>query len=244
MNRFAWRIIGFLLVAFCSSPVFAQQADDQVDERWKQMEERIDYGPPGSKKGPSNNYISPPELQSQPSGVGKKSTTGQPSDDQILYSREKLYDNSTGKGFEKKIKKSEQEGLEDMDTPESEAPTLGSPDWDAPDFSAGDAQFWKILVIIIAILLLAYIVYQLFIKTKSAKDTSVAPVDYSLEDLDPRKVKRSQLEIDLDKALAAEDYRLAVRIYYTMLLKALVEKEFIRWEKKKTNISYLMEMKD
>ena len=39
------------------------------------------------------------------------------------------------------------------------------------------------------------------------------------------------------------DYRLAVRIYFVYVIKELSEKKWISWEKKKTNSSYLIEMR-
>jgi hypothetical protein len=53
-----------------------------------------------------------------------------------------------------------------------------------------------------------------------------------------------ELEIDrlLREALAAGDYRLAVRIYFLGMLKQLDEAGFILWKKDKTNRDYLSEL--
>ena len=47
----------------------------------------------------------------------------------------------------------------------------------------------------------------------------------------------------MEKALANDDFRGAIRLYFIFIIKGLSEKEWIRWEKKKTNFSYLIEMR-
>lgn len=232
-----------ILCLFLLTPLFSISQEEKIDDRWKQMEERINYGPSRNKIGPSNNYTYPPNLQSQPSqGSNGGTVSNSPSNDQIKYSREKLYDNSTGGGVKQKIKDPDKTDLDDIDSPDTEAPDFDPPDWDAPDFSESDGTFWKVLLIIIGIALVAFLLYHLFFRQTEKKVDKVAPIDYSSEDIDPRKIQKSQLELDLEEAIQKEDYRTAIRIYYTMILKALIEKNWIVWEKKKTNINYLLEM--
>lgn len=217
------------------------QEKDPVDQRWEQMHERIEYFPSNDPDGPENRYNYPPNMNEGGSpNAGNKFTPGKPSDDDIRYSREKRYSGGSGQGVKKRIKDSDEEDLEDLSTPDADAPDIDPPDFD-PEIS-GDGTFWKVLFIIIGVILLAFIIYQLFFKDKKTKDTTVAPADYHDDELDPSSIKKSQLEIDLDAAIAKEDYRLAIRILYTMVLKRLVEKNWIVWEKKKTNYNYLLEM--
>lgn len=224
-------------------PLFSLSQEEKIDDRWKQMEERISYGPSSKEKGPSNKYTSPPTLKSQPAkGTSGGTINKSPTNDQIKYSREKLYDNSTGGGVKQKIKDPNKTDLDDIDSPDTEAPDIDPPDWDGPDFSESDGTFWKVLLIIIGIALVAFILYHLFFRQTEKTDDKVAPVDYSSDDIDPRKIQKSQLELDLENAIQKEDFRTAIRIYYTMILKALIEKEWIVWEKKKTNLNYLLEM--
>ena len=237
-----WRniILGFLLIL----PFVSNSQEQTVDDRWKQMEERINYGPSGNKQGPSNNYTYPPNLQQQPSqGTSGGGTINKsPSNDDIKYSREQMYDNSKGGGVKQKIKDPNKTDLDDIDSPDTEAPDIDPPDWDGPDFSESDGTFWKVLLIIIGVALVAFILYHLFFKQSEKTEDKIAPVDYSSDDIDPRQIKKSQLELDLEAAIQNEDFRTAIRIYYTMILKALIEKDWIVWEKKKTNINYLLEM--
>lgn len=236
-----WRniILGLLFVL----PFAVLSQEETIDDRWKQMEERINYGPSGNKQKPQNNYTYPPNLQSQPSqGTSGGTINKSPSNDDILYSREKMYDNSKGGGVKQKIKDPSKTDLDDIDSPDTEAPDIDPPDWDSPDFSESDGTFWKVLLIIIGVALLAFIIYHLFFKQSEKTEEKIAPIDYSSDDIDPRKIQKSQLELDLEDAIQKEDFRTAIRIYYTMILKALIEKDWIIWEKKKTNINYLLEM--
>tara|TARA_B100000508_G_scaffold141096_1_gene146872 strand:- start:106893 stop:107768 length:876 start_codon:yes stop_codon:yes gene_type:complete len=230
-------------VLIVSSSVFSQEKDP-VDQRWKQMHDRIEYFPSNSPEGPENRYNYPPNMREggQPAPSGNFSP-GKPSDDDIVYSREKRYSGGSGSGVKKRIKEGDEDDLDDLSKPDTDAPDIDAPDWDGPNIERGDGTFWKVLFIIIGVILLAFIIYQLFFKGGSKKkDEGVAPANYDDEELDPSTIQRSQLEIDLDEAIANEDYRLAVRIMYTMILKALVEKRWIIWEKKKTNYHYLLEM--
>ena len=236
-----WRnlILGILLFI----PFITLSQEEKIDDRWKQMEERINYGPSGKEQGPSNKYTYPPTLRSQPSKSSSGGTINKsPTNDEIKYSREKLYDNSTGGGVKQRIKDPDKTDLDDIDSPDTEAPDIDPPDWDAPDFGESDGTFWKILLIIIGVALVAFILYHLFFKQTDKKVDKIAPIDYSSDDIDPRKIKKSQLELDLEEAIQKEDFRTAIRIYYTMILKALIEKRWIVWGKKKTNINYLLEM--
>ncbi len=62
-----------------------------------------------------------------------------------------------------------------------------------------------------------------------------------LNELDERPME-TDLERFLREALENRDYRLAIRIYYLMLLKILHDKNFIEWKRNKTNMDYLAEV--
>lgn len=244
MSSFIKHIIVLLLLCI-SWGGYGQQENDPVDERWKQMNERIQYFPSKNPDGPSNRYNYPPSMSEggTPTNSGNGFGQVQPSDEDIRYSREQRYPNSgSGNGVKKRIKDADKEDLEDLSTPDAEVPDFDAPDFDPDIDLEGSATFWKYLFIIIGVLLLAYVIYQLFFKGKQVKDESVTPTDYHDDELDPSTLQKSQLELDLEEAITEEDYRLAVRILYTMILKQLVEKKWIAWEKKKTNYHYLLEL--
>ena len=64
----------------------------------------------------------------------------------------------------------------------------------------------------------------------------------NLDLLDEEELELSELEMLLKQAIASKAYRLAIRLYYLMIIKQLTEKELIKWKKDKTNREYLREM--
>ncbi len=103
------------------------------------------------------------------------------------------------------------------------------------------SDFLRVIGFIVIAALLIFLLLKLFGKglfsnTKVAKQKSIIK---QLED-DPME---SDLDRFLREAMENHDYRLAIRIYYIMLLKALHEKNFIIWKKDKTNMDYLSEMR-
>jgi len=96
------------------------------------------------------------------------------------------------------------------------------------------------LVYFLGAILLAAIVYYLFF-AYSNKDTKVQYHE-NLEDLSPNTVSKTELQRRLEEAIGRDDYRAAIRIYFIFILKDLSDMEWIKWEKEKTNKSYLNEM--
>ena len=70
---------------------------------------------------------------------------------------------------------------------------------------------------------------------------SIVHMDF--DDVPPSEIPKTELERRLEDALAKEDFREAIRIYFIFIIKDLSDKEWINWERKKTNMSYLMEMR-
>jgi len=107
--------------------------------------------------------------------------------------------------------------------------------------SVGGLGFLQFILIGLLIALLGFLIYQLFMKT--SLDGKGKKVQVILEELAPSEIPKTELELMLERALAEGNYREAVRIYFIFIIKDLSEKEWIRWEKKKTNMSYLIEMR-
>ena len=89
--------------------------------------------------------------------------------------------------------------------------------------------------------LLVFILIKLFAGGLFTANTKVRKQEITIADLDERPME-TELERFLREALAAGNYRLAIRIYYLMILKGLHEKKLITWKKNKTNFDYLHEM--
>lgn len=98
--------------------------------------------------------------------------------------------------------------------------------------------FSVLLIILLALLLVLVIAFLFF-----GKDPEKKVSKENIEDLAPTEIPKSELELMLEKALANKDFRKAIRIYFIFMMKDLSEKGWIVWQKKKTNMLYLREMK-
>ena len=107
--------------------------------------------------------------------------------------------------------------------------------WFSIDSSVGQA----ILIIVVA-LLLGFVLFKVFggqiSNTKIGKQKT-----YRIEEIEDA-IHETDLERYLREAIANKEYRIAIRIYYLMAIKALSEREWIKWKKDKTNNQYLFEM--
>jgi len=96
-----------------------------------------------------------------------------------------------------------------------------------------------LLLILLLVLVLVLVIGFLFFGKDSDRKVPQTP----LEDLAPTEIPKTELELMLEKALANKDFRKAIRIYFIFMMKDLSEKGWIVWQKKKTNMLYLREMK-
>ena len=90
------------------------------------------------------------------------------------------------------------------------------------------------------ILLVAFLIYKLFVDAQ--RDGKKVVTINNFEDQSPTEIPLTELERLLQEALAKGDYRAAVRIYFIFIIRDLAQKNWIRWEKDKTNFQYLREM--
>ncbi len=98
---------------------------------------------------------------------------------------------------------------------------------------------------LIAALVIGLIIYQilkrnikgLFFHNKSVENDN--QVYYNNEN-----IYESELDSKLKKAIADNNFRLAVRYYYIVLLKYLDQKELIKWKLGKTNREYKKELRN
>ncbi len=67
-------------------------------------------------------------------------------------------------------------------------------------------------------------------------------IDYQLID-DCKDIHEMDLDTMLETVMKNQDYRMAIRIRFLMIIKHLHQKEFISWEKDKTNGEYISAMK-
>lgn len=107
-------------------------------------------------------------------------------------------------------------------------------------FSSGAMNI--ILYIIVGLILVGLIVF-LIIQYKEDPEIKNQKIIIE-EDLDIETTQKRELEIKVEKALEIENYRLAVRIYFLIIIKSLSVRELINWQKRKTNYIYLKEIGD
>jgi hypothetical protein len=89
------------------------------------------------------------------------------------------------------------------------------------------------------ICLVAFLIYKLFVNAQR-DGKKVTPL--SLEEQSPTEIPLTELERLLQEALSKGDFRGAIRIYFIFIIRDLAQKNWIRWEKDKTNFQYLREM--
>lgn len=105
------------------------------------------------------------------------------------------------------------------------------------EVNPGSMNVW---LIVIMALVLALILGFLFFNGPRDEEVKNDKID----DLPPSEIPKSELELMLEAALADGDYRRAIRVYFIFIMKDLSEKGWINWQKKKTNLLYIREMKE
>ncbi len=103
-----------------------------------------------------------------------------------------------------------------------------------------NSNWLTILGIILLAILIAFILYRVYTNRQPGGNQKI-DLNES-DDMSPEEISKTELELALEKAIKNGDYRAAVRVYFIFIMKDLVEKGWIEWEKEKTNLAYLREM--
>lgn len=236
MNRQWGHIIVFLLS-------FVSIAQNEPIDVWKSERDRLEYRKSEKYQGPADWYGNYPAPMVQEDIVSTHRSTpgtshGIPyTPQQIQRDREKRRQGAFGEQGTLPIDP-EVERPDPINLPEVEAPDVDVPDVDV-DVPSLSPAFWKTLLFI---LIFALVFILVFLVVKNRKPADKKRVSESDEDWNPQKVSKSKLEQLLDQAVAREDYRECIRIYFTFILKELIEQQKIHWKKEKTNYHYLLEM--
>lgn len=103
--------------------------------------------------------------------------------------------------------------------------------------------FLKILPLVLLVILLVFLVALFFLNFSGVayikrSRTKITSTEFE----DPDQFTKDDLETYLSNAINNEDYRLAVRIHFLIIIKKLKENNFISWKKEKTNTDYLFEV--
>ncbi len=106
-----------------------------------------------------------------------------------------------------------------------------------------DWSSFKYLFYLILIGLLIYLLVKIMLNAK--QNPTISSSDLNINSIE--EIEERMLEIDLDKllkeALAAENYRIAFRINFLIIIKMLNQAGYIVWAKEKTNWEYHAEVK-
>ena len=97
---------------------------------------------------------------------------------------------------------------------------------------------WISYILIIGLVIL--LVYMIFSSIEIEKKFELSTDNIDLDNLDD--INSIDTDALLEKALANQDYRAAVRIKFLAALKDLSHKEKIKWRKEKTNRDYSREL--
>lgn len=109
-----------------------------------------------------------------------------------------------------------------------------------PSLNIGQAG--KVFLFSLVILLLAFIIYKLIANSNYSVNKKIKKI--RLVDINDLEQNLDKTDVDpfLFDAITQENYRLAIRLYYLKVLKHLMELEWIKWKKDKTNSEYLREL--
>ena len=128
--------------------------------------------------------------------------------------------------------------VEKMPEPENQDLPLPEPNGPMQVF---DSIVWQVIACTLVAALLIFILLRIFGKGLFSNTRVTPAAGNVLSDLDERPME-TDLDRYLREALESADYKMAVRIYYLMLLCALEENGSITWQKEKTNHDYLREL--
>lgn len=102
----------------------------------------------------------------------------------------------------------------------------------------------KVVVVTLVILALVFLLWKIFGNAKFLKNRKIKGGEFSFLDEAEENLEESDLDRFLREALEKKQYKVAVRIYYLMSIKELMQQNFIVWKKNKTNFEYLTEMRE
>ncbi len=114
-------------------------------------------------------------------------------------------------------------------------------DRDPPSKSSSgrDGNAGSFFLILFLAVVVGAIVYLIFISPPIQGGSR--KISYE-KDFDPTKIQLSELEIKIQEAEDAKEFRAATRYYFIWVMKELSDRDFIVWKKKKTNYHYISEV--
>ena len=100
----------------------------------------------------------------------------------------------------------------------------------------------KIILFILVLSLLIFLLVRVFVGNLSSRNKKIKE-DLISSELQPEEnIHQADLEKACSAAIAEENFRLAIRLYYLMSIRELSVHQLIHWKREKTNREYLHEM--
>ena len=133
---------------------------------------------------------------------------------------------------------------------ESETPEEGrrgeeqqqnKPNWSDRSMFQG-SETLKYIFFGVAILALVFVLWRLIQAQMKLRNPKVKKQIADLEQA-VDEIQESDLDRLLRESMASDNYKMAIRVYYLMIIKGLSDKELIKWKKGKTNRTYVREMR-
>lgn len=106
---------------------------------------------------------------------------------------------------------------------------------------AGLFQLLAIIVVILLVGMIIYILVRAFSGSSNTKVSSSSAIVNTLEELE-ENIHEADLERALRLALEQKNYKLAVRIYYLIIIRDMSSLKLIVWKRDKTNGEYVREL--
>ncbi|MEN8138380.1 MAG: hypothetical protein ABFR62_08100 [Bacteroidota bacterium] len=120
-------------------------------------------------------------------------------------------------------------------------------DYKVPEWLSAIFTMLMYLMIIVAVLLVAYVLMLIFQGAGwetplSLRIKNNVKREYLVEDLSHESPLK-ELTDALEKSLSEGDFRATIRIQYLIVIRNLISLRLIRWRKNKTNFDYIHELK-
>ncbi len=213
------------------SQKWAQKEVSDIERKWDKTQREIQFGKDPNKKIPKEWWSNAPHYGSDEE-VPQEETTKNDFEEIIKQNRKGFGKN---KDSDKEMKESDMAEPPEFDPPEINEPDL---DIDTPDPSKISQSTWKTILLLL-LFTTAIVGLYFWLKKQNANPKFIQEFD---DDWNPEIITKSELDLRLEQALKNENYRECIRVYFTLILQLLIQLEFIKWRREKTNHEYLFEI--
>ena len=233
-----------VIISLICFSLFAQE--DSKKERWEELNSSKKYEKSEYPQGKTENkYIDNPTIHDKNNYYqGKKESVGFDNIDRSALKKKRVVKGNQVGEEEPPVEKKIKEISKEKETTPTRTSRRSSSNDRGINFNP-NVSLIKFFLYLIAIILIAILVYHLIIKKLINYNPEVkAQTLVDEEILNPEVHEYDELENELNKCLENKDFRGAIRVHYLQILKQLTEKGKIKWKKEKTNAHYLREYPD